>query len=443
MERTDQRPAMSRPPYLTTRRVIVVALVRSAIVFAVLGALSLWALRAAGLAEAKKDAGSTAELSTRVALAPFLTDELLAHDPVAYQQLAHAAATFAQYRQIARMKIWSADNEVIWSDDPRLVGQVFELEPDERELFRTFGAIVGVSDLDKEENVFEVQDGQTKLLEVYFGTQTASGQPLLVETYYSYSYVTALVDDYQSRFFPLLLAGLGLLTLVQVPLALTLARQLNRSQHDRERLLQRAIDVSDTERRRIAAEVHDGAVQELLGVAFSLTAKARHADPPLSDELGVLAGATRSTVRTLRSLLSSIYPVAVPPEGWVAGIDDLVTELRSKGVAVDLEVAAQRPPHVEELLILRVAREALRNISAHADASEVAVRLSHHGGAYVLEVEDDGQGFDDVVAAARRRQGHLGLELLKDLAHDAAANVMITSAPGEGTTVRLELAAHR
>ena len=64
-------------------------------------------------------------------------------------------------------------------------------------------------------------------------------------------------------------------------------------------------------------------------------------------------------------------------------------------------------------------------------------------GAYVLEVEDDGQGFDDAVVAARRRAGHLGLELLRDLAHDAAANVVITSAPGEGTTVRLELAAHR
>jgi signal transduction histidine kinase len=419
--------------------VIVAAAVRSIVIFALLAVLSLWALRSAALAEAKKDAGAAAELSARVALAPFLTDQVLDHDKAAQASLAQAARRFMELRQVARMKIWSVDNEVLWADDPRLIGRHFALEPDEVALFTTQGSAIQVSDLQKDENVFELAAGETKLLEVYLGAETQTGQPFLVETYYPYSNVTTLVRNFEVRFFPLLLAGLGLLSLVQVPLAVTLARQLARSQRERERLLQRAIDVSDIERRRIAAEVHDGAVQELIGISFSLSANAERAPEPISGELRDLASATRSTVRTLRTLLNSIYPVAVPAEGWVAGIGDLVGELRAAGVEVDVDVPEQRPPRLEELLVLRVAREALRNAKTHSGATVVDVSLNQRHGGYVLEVRDNGRGFDPSDAQQSRSEGHIGLELLKDLAADAGASVEVSSEPGAGTTVRLEL----
>jgi two-component system, NarL family, sensor kinase len=427
----------------TTRWVIVAAVVRSIVVFVLLAVLSLWALRSAALTEAKKDAGATAELTARVALAPFLTDGIVQHDPAALEALSAAAATFIETREVARMKIWSTDNEVLWADDARLIGRVFELEPDEIELFETQGSAIEVSDLQKDENVFELEAGQTKLLEVYLGTHTPSGEPLLVETYYPYSNVTDLVDGFEHRFFPLLLAGLGLLSLVQVPLAVSLARQLAKSQRERERLLQRAIDVSDIERRRIAAEVHDGAVQELIGIGFSLAANAERAPEPVAAELRELAVSTRATVRTLRTLLNSIYPVSVPAEGWVAGLGDLLGELRINGVDVRVDAPDERPPRLEELLILRVAREALRNAKAHSDATMVTVYLEESPGGYVLEVRDNGRGFDSEQAQQSRSAGHLGLELLKDLATDAGATVEVFSQPGTGTTVRLDLAVQR
>ena len=207
--------------------------------------------------------------------------------------------------------------------------------------------------------------------------------------------------------------------------------------------MQRAIDVSDVERRRIAAEVHDGAVQELIGIGFSLAANAERAPEPLSDELRELAGATRATVRTLRTLLNSIYPVSVPPEGWVAGLGDLLGELRIGGVEVRVEAPEERPPRLEELLILRVAREALRNVKAHSNATIVTVYLEERPGGYVLEVRDNGRGFDSEEAQRSRSAGHLGLQLLKDLATDAGASMEVLSQPGAGTTVRLDVAVQR
>jgi two-component system, NarL family, sensor kinase len=409
------------------------------VLFVVLALASVFVLDRAAKSEAKTEAGRSAELTARVALAPYLSDELIAGAPEAVRQLGDAARTLMRFQDIARLKIWSADEVVLWSDDPRLIGLQFELEPAERALLDTRGARVEISDLTKDENAFESDQGQ--LLEVYFGTTTTTGQPMLVETYYAYSYVQDLVDEYRRRFVPLFLLGLLALALLQVPLAIALVRRLSDSQRERNRLLQRAIGVSDAERRRIAAQVHDGAVQDLIGVGFALAGKAEAVPAPLDTELRDLSQATMATVRTLRSLLTSIYPVAVPADGWAAGIDDLVEELRGRSVEVHLDVVAERPPHLEELLVLRTAREALRNVIAHASARHVDIRLRRRGARWTLEVIDDGDGFEAVDAAHVIGQGHLGLALMRDLAIDAGATLTVESSLGHGTVVRLELEA--
>jgi two-component system, NarL family, sensor kinase len=425
----------------STHRVIVAAVIRSVIVFVVLVLLSLWVLNAAAIAEAKHAAGESAEVATRVALAPFLTDAFLDKDPAAVAAFDDAARHLVELQDVFRLKVWSTEEEIVWADDERLIGLVFELEPDERVLFDTQGSVIGISSLDKDENVFELAAGETKLLEVYFGTATPSGRAVLVETYYSYDQVTALVDDYRGKFFPPALIGFAILALAQLPLAVSLVRRLNAAQRDHERLLRRAIGATDVERRRIVAEVHDGAVQDLIGVGFALAGKAESAPQPLGRELGELSASTMETVRTLRGMLSSIYPMSVPPEGWIHGIADLVNELNDRGVTIEIDVDDERLGHLEELFILRTAREALRNVIAHSGASRVQIRLSHRSGLWVLEVEDNGAGFDTASESQRRSEGHFGLTLLRDLATDAGSTVTITSSPGQGTRVRLDLAA--
>ncbi len=424
---------------LSTRRVITKAIIRSVVLFAVLAIASIIVLNRAAISEAKSEAGRSAEVTARVALAPYLTDELVAQEPASVSALSKAARTLMSFQEIYRLKVWSVDSVVLWSDDPRVIGLTFELEPEEAALFETQGAEVEISDLTKDENKFEASQG--RLLEVYFGTATPDGQPILVESYYSYSYVQDLVDTYRRRFFPLFLVGLFALALLQVPLALALVRRLRIGQQERDRLLNRAISSSDSQRRRIAAEVHDGAVQDLIGVGFALAGRAETTPAPLGAELGELSQATMSTVRTLRGLLASIYPVAVPADGWERGIDDLVDELRARTVEVRLDVTAPRPPHLEELLVLRTAREALRNVINHAEATHVDVRLFRRGTSWTLEVVDDGRGFAPDSTEQGVAQGHLGMALLRDLSSDAGATMTIDSTLGRGTVVRLEFEA--
>src|SRR5262249_37112434 len=148
-----------------------------------------------------------------------------------------------------------------------------------------------------------------KLLEVYLPIRGPNGERLLFETYERYSSIAASGRSLWLAFAPAILGTLALLWLIQLPLAWRGARQLREHQLQRERLLQRAIESSELERRRIARDLHDGAVQDLAGVSYSLTAGAqRIEDPETAALLHEAASGTRRTIRELRSLLVDIYP---------------------------------------------------------------------------------------------------------------------------------------
>ncbi len=422
---------------------IALSVVGSLAVFLAIAFGLVWATNRAAEDEALSEAGSAGELAARVSLSPFLTPGLLRGDSDAKAALDERVQSFITFGDVVRLKVWSRDQRIIWSDEEDLIGQQFRLEDDEFALFDSGGSIVHVSDLNKEENAEEIDDGNSKLLEVYISAKTTDGETVLVESYFHYSMVTDRQADLRRTYMPLIIGGLALLTLAQVPLTILLARRLSRSQRERERLLGRVIRASDAERRRIAAEVHDGAVQDLIGITYSLDATADSAPQHIQERLHTLAGSTRTTVRQLRSVLNSIYPVEVPADGWEHGLSDLVDALEAEGVEVTVDIEHTKLAPMDELLVLRVTRESLRNIAAHADAEHVTVRFRHHFGSLHLEVRDDGRGFTDEAAAGSRSEGHLGLQLIRDLADDVGADLTIDSVPGDGTSVRLELVGQR
>ena len=398
-----------------------------------------WLFRRTSEHSAVQDAGRYGELSGKAALAPFVTDDLLTGGVEAKRKISIAGEALMKEGGAAHVKVWSVEGQVLWADEPQLIGRVFAFEDSEKPLLDGEGMIANLSKLDKDENQFEIAAGETSLLQVYFGTKTPSGTPVVVETYYPASLVGSRAADQRRSFLPLLLGGLGLLAVAQIPLARALAHRLKRLQKERENLLERVIASSDIERQRIAAEVHDGAVQDLIGITFSLSAAADEAPKPLTDRLSGLAGATRHTVRSLRSLLNSIYPVQVPPDGWAAGLTSIVGALRQRGVKVNLNVPDIRLAPANELLLLRVALEALRNVDAHAYASQVDITLTKTGSSVALSISDNGIGFDKEMAISQRQIGHLGLQLLRDLAQDMGASLVVDSTPGSGTTLYLEL----
>lgn len=237
--------------------------------------------------------------------------------------------------------------------------------------------------------------------------------------------------------------GVVAATSLWIPLTLSVHRRVAREQYERERLLQRLVTVSDLERRRVAAEVHDGALQDLIGLSFSLQTIAEQVPAPADEQLRDAAELTRGLMTRMRSLLQSMYPIEVPPTGWIDGILDLVKPLRASGVDVAIDVPRTQWSPLNEVVALRVTREALRNVAAHAQATQVRVVADQDEQRIVLSIIDNGTGFDQEMRDQREREGHFGMRLLHDLACEAGAALEVASAPGRGTTVTLEMRERR
>ena len=408
-------------------------------VLAVFGAGALLALRGLGHSEALRDARQFATLAGQGIVEPAIEPGLLRGDT----QAAAAVDRIVQERvlgdRVVRVKLWSRDGRVLYSDEPRLIGSRYPLDAAKLEVLRTGRTQAELSDLTGPENRFE--QGQGSLYEVYLPVRAPDGTPLLFETYQRTGAVAATGRRIWVPFAALLLASLVLLWLVQVPLAWRLDRKLRRTQQAREALLLHAVEASTDERRRIAADLHDGPVQELAGLSYSLSAAAQTETSAAAREtLDRAAAGTRDSMRQLRSLLVEIHPPNLRASGLEAALTDLLAPLSARGTRTELTVASGLDLDEEtERLVHRAVAEALRNVQRHAQATSVRVTVTTEGGDVRLEVADDGRGFAPAERERSREEGHVGLSLLEELAARAGGRLAVRSAPGQGTTFALEL----
>jgi len=412
---------------------------------AVLMAGGYFVLRDIAQRDAQRDTRELATLFGQGIVEPRVTDGLVRGDPAAIAAIDRVVQErVIDSDRIVRVKIWSPDGKIVYSDEPQLIGQRYTLGPDEQGVLANGGAEAELSNLSRPENRFE--RGQGRLLEVYAPIRTPSGKPLLFEVYQRYSSVTSNVARLLKAMAPALIGAVLLLLAIQVPLAWSMARRMQRGQREREALLTRAIESSNVERRRIAADLHDGVVQNLAGLQFGLAAAADRSPPPSGNELrrvlGDAVGRLRGSIRDLRTLLVEIHPPNLQAEGLEAALSDLVAPLSSHGIEVSVGVAedAAMSPEVEAL-VFRAAQEATRNVLAHAGARSVSLDVARDGALARLVVEDDGRGFDAEERAERREDGHVGLALLEDLARHAGGSLAVDSRPGKGTRLVLEVPA--
>lgn len=398
-------------------------------------------LRRAGERESVRDARRLTELIGRSVVEPNLAGAVVRGDPPAFARFDLLVRKRVLGGPVVRVKLWRGDGLIVYSDKRQLVGARYRLERDESSALAAGRVDAGISDLSRPENRFERR--QHKLLEVYMPVKTSTGEPLLFEAYMRYSDVAARGRRVWLMFAPALVAALLLLWLVQLPLALSLARRLRREHSERETLLLRALNASDVERRRIAGDLHDGVVQNLAGTSYALAVAADGADAvPGSDLADVLrrgAAATRQSMRQLRSLLVEIYPPNLRETGLDAALSDLAAGLSARGIAASVEVAQPVASNDAQRLIFRTAQEALRNVIDHAGARSCSLTVRSVDGGTELSIRDDGRGFDPTLARERQAAGHLGLKLLVDRAEDAGGMLTVESTPGQGTEVRLWL----
>jgi signal transduction histidine kinase len=400
--------------------------------------VSIQLLSSRGTSEAIRDAKQITRLAGRGIVAPYITPQLLAGQPAAVAALNRNVLPRLLIDPVVRVKIWDSSGRIVYSDESRLINTTYGLGREETETLHAGGVDAEVSDLSRPENRFERK--YHKLLEVYYGMPATNGVPVLFELYQRFSSITASGNRLFRTFFFPMVATMVLLELAQIPLAVSLARKLRRGQREREALLHRAIDASEVERRRIARDLHDGPVQDLAGVSYTLSAASDQlsgVEPEVAATLEQTSRQTRESIRALRTLLVDIYPPRLHSEGLHAAVADLLSGLNAAG----LEVSFDADPHLRlaprvEAVLFRGAQEALRNVLQHAAATTVRVHLHTTPTRIALEVEDDGKGF---APRPSSDEDHFGVRMLKDLARDNGGRLKIDSAPGRGTTVRLEI----
>jgi two-component system NarL family sensor kinase len=435
----DGGPATSAPP--TARSVLLRYALGTALATIVIVVGGYVVLRSVAIDEAKRDT-RTKVFETGQLVESALEDGLLAGEPAALAAVDDVVVGRVLSPSVVRVKIWSEKGRVLYSDDPGQIGARYALGDDQRRLLREGGAAVEVSKLDRPENARD--QGQGELIEAYTPIRTPSGTPVLFEIYERLDSVNANARRLLAGLAPPILGAIALLVLVQVPLVWSLTRGLRRGYEEREALLANAIASSNRERRRLAAYLHDGPVQDIAGIAFSLAPLADHAVAHgATEDASVLSSAIehlRHSVRDLRALLVDLHPPHLSAAGLEAAIRDLVSPLEARGISVESSVVGtEHLDQAQEALVYRAAQEALRNVVDHAQATRARVDVTGSPDAARLVVADDGCGFTPEQRARRVVEGHLGLSLLEELARQSGAEIDVRSSPEEGTTIELEV----
>ena len=406
----------------------------SLIVFiAVAAATVMWGGRLA-TTEALGQAEATGRGVAEGVVAPLVTAELRAGDPAAMARLDSSMRNRMSDGSIFRVKIWTADSRILYSDMTELIGRRYALEADDLALLGTTHASAAISDLEHSENVDEQTHGQA--VEVYAGFVGADGEPLIFEAYLPADAVYQNAYRLERALLPLSLGSVTLLLILLMPLAVSMARRVEHTEGERNRLLHASISASDNERRRIARDLHDTVVQDLVGLSYSLSAVAHSPSAPPGDEVARHAARSaavvvRRDVAALRTLIGDIYP----PELGAGQLPSAVAALLETTVGHDIRTHLEAPPVMAlpvdtAVLVYRVVREALRNTVKHAEAHVVDVELVQRDGAVTAVVVDDGVGM-----RAEAQYGHLGLRLLADTVRDAGGAFDLTSCPGGGVRV--------
>ena len=425
---------------VNVKRIVIRVAAAALGVLVLVGALGVVVVQRMAEQEALNDASQLTDLLARTVIMPALEDSLLDGDVAAQQRFDAVIRQRVLSDGFLRVKIWSPEGVVLYSDQPELIGQQFTLGEDQRAVLSNPATVAEVSELTKAENEFEKAQG--KLVEVYRPVWTPTGKLVLFETYRTYASVTSRSGNLWRGFGGTIISSLLLFVVLITPLLWTLIDRLRQGRATREILLQRALDASTDERQRIAADLHDGVVQELVAASLLVAGAQASTTGPLAQQLGTAAGAVRSGVSSLRTLLVDIYPPNLDSAGLAAALEDLLAPVRGRGatatVTVD-EAATEALTPDQQRLVYRTTQETLRNVVKHAEARHVDVTLSADASQVVLSIADDGVGIEDTVIEGATEPGHFGLRLLSDLAADHGATLAVATAPGQGTCWRLEI----
>jgi signal transduction histidine kinase len=221
------------------------------------------------------------------------------------------------------------------------------------------------------------------------------------------------------------------------------AEQARRRERETRLLSERAQELASLqERQRLALELHDSVSQTLYGISLGAhTAReAIESDPGEAiAPLEYVISLAEAGLAEMRALIFELRPESLASEGLITALTKQVAVLRTRyKLTVDAQLGEEPALSLERKHALyRIAREALHNIVKHAHASTVLLRLDRQDDELVLEVRDDGRGFDP----AGPFPGHLGLHSIQERAARLGGTCSLESAPAQGTSLRVRIPA--
>ena len=209
-------------------------------------------------------------------------------------------------------------------------------------------------------------------------------------------------------------------------------------------LQMRIVEAQEAERSRLAQEVHDGPAQALSNAIFQVEYIERIFEPePLmaKTELGFLRDLLRRELGDVRNFIVQLRPPVLLELGLDGSIRDAVeTQKALSGLTISTKLSgpADGLSSAAQTVALRIAQEALQNVRKHAGATNVLVATRLDGTEWVLEVRDNGRGFDTGAVAARGRR-NFGLQFMRERAELIGARFEVQSRSEAGTVVRLAI----
>ncbi|HEX6204189.1 MAG TPA: sensor histidine kinase [Solirubrobacterales bacterium] len=216
---------------------------------------------------------------------------------------------------------------------------------------------------------------------------------------------------------------------------LAFLRMMRRLEAERRRAGSATLHAQEEERARVARDLHDEVNQSLTGLLLRLEAAREAAPPELEGEIAETKALANQAMNELLSLARQLRPTALDDLGLAAAIGGQVEQLSRGEIDARLKVEGDFSDlgDDQQLVVYRVAQEALNNTARHSEAGRVEVRLRREpSGGVMLEVSDDGRGF-----AFDESQRGLGIGGMRERALLVGAELTIESRPDAGTTVRL------
>ena len=239
----------------------------------------------------------------------------------------------------------------------------------------------------------------------------------------------------------LVLAGVGIAAIGLSRIQRSRVTAISALANDRAQLLTQLMSVTDSERRTLAENLHDGALQYILAARMDLEDARELADP---QAFGRLDQALTQSSQLLRSTVSELHPAVLAQSGLAVALGQLARTAAERAgleLLLDTEGWPGNARTGSDLLLFGTARELLANVVRHAQASRLEVSLDLHGDTAHLLIADDGVGADPAAVARRLAQGHIGLDSHRVKIEAAGGRFELETPAARGTTIRISVPA--